>query len=139
MLRVFAIIYAPPGKFPHWGKQPLVIWTAIETNVAIICSCLPTLRIPATRLLRKIRVGKRLRSNLSSWSSKSKASDCGSTDSGEKESDKDTNITVRTDIMSYSSDESGLKSEHDEKRPNTLTYFIASSSPKQQSDLIDHV
>ena len=54
-LRVVAIALAPDGEFKSWGDQPLALWTSIETNVAIICSCLPTLRPLITGLWLKLR------------------------------------------------------------------------------------
>ena len=62
-----AIALAPDGEFRSWGDQPLALWTSIETNVAIICSCLPTLRTLVTRLWPTIkrRASTRLGSQFS--------------------------------------------------------------------------
>ena len=69
-LRVVAIALAPDGEFKSWGDQPLALWTSIETNVAIICSCLPTLRPLVTGLCLKLRRMTGTQLGLHSLSSK---------------------------------------------------------------------
>lgn len=130
MLRILAIIYAPEGRYPNWGEQPLVIWTAIETNVAIICSCLPTLRTLATRLWKKIHTSKQIRSTFSYLSSKGKRSSGSSSSisdsSNSKEDEKDPGIIVcDTEIsVDCGDDSSKLK---DEKRPCTIVHSLTGS------------
>lgn len=54
VLRLFAIIN---GGFNHnkiWAGRSATMWSAIEANMAIICSCLPTLRPLATRFWVKL-------------------------------------------------------------------------------------
>jgi hypothetical protein len=36
---------------PTWGPIPATVWSVIEANAGIICSCLPMLRHPFLRLL----------------------------------------------------------------------------------------
>lgn len=132
MLRVLAIIYAPEGRYPTWGEQPLVIWTAIETNVAIICSCLPTLRTLATRLWKKVHTSKQIRSTFSYLSSKGKRSSGSSgsstsNSSSNKEDEKDPGIIIcDTEISVDSGDDSS--EVKDEKRPCTIVHSLSGSS-----------
>ena len=56
------MVYAPIMYYPSWAGQPIALWTSIEANLALICSCLPTLRPFAVRLFKKVHG-----STISKW------------------------------------------------------------------------
>lgn len=87
-LRVVAIALAPDGQFKSWGDQPLALWTSIETNVAIMCSCLPTLRPLATSLWLKLKRKRGTQLSLYSFSGKD--------EENQTERTQDKNIFVTT-------------------------------------------
>ena len=54
-----------------WGGRSIAIWTAIEMNVAIICACLPPLRLLIVRLfLSRTRLSKSAERSRTFFSSK---------------------------------------------------------------------
>lgn len=57
------MVYAPLMYYPSWAGQPIALWTSIEANLALICSCLPTLRPFGVRLFKKLHG-----STASKWS-----------------------------------------------------------------------
>lgn len=52
ILRLPSLYHLMESKDTTWENPMAVIWSTIEINVAIICSCLPTLRCLFPRLLR---------------------------------------------------------------------------------------
>ena len=69
MLRLAAALHATNELDGHWGGISLGQWANIETNVAIICCCLPTLRPLAKRLSPYVTLGKGRK-----WFTRSKSS-----------------------------------------------------------------
>ena len=55
LLRLLALIFAPAQYYPSWAGQPIAVWSAIEANLALICSCLPTLRPFAAKVWRSVK------------------------------------------------------------------------------------
>ena len=65
ILRLAALIYAPPLYYAPWAGLPIAVWTGVEVNLALTCSCLPPLRPLFTRLWRKMNLHN---NSLKNWS-----------------------------------------------------------------------
>ena len=66
------MVYAPLMYYPSWAGQPIALWTSIEANLALICSCLPTLRPFAVRLLKKLHGSTASKWSLTDFTGKGK-------------------------------------------------------------------
>lgn len=49
IIRLQSLVAISTSKDPTYDNAPAAIWSAIETNVSIICSCLPLMRPLFTR------------------------------------------------------------------------------------------
>ncbi|KAK3614611.1 hypothetical protein LTR56_027141 [Elasticomyces elasticus] len=54
IMRIIAVIHDDKGKDITWDFVPRNIWSLVETNVGIICACLPVLKTPILRGLSAI-------------------------------------------------------------------------------------
>ena len=52
-MRIIYLAQSAASTEPTWGSVSASIWAELEGGVGIICACLPTLRAPAVRVLRK--------------------------------------------------------------------------------------
>ena len=59
--------------YPSWAGQPISLWTSIEANLAMICSCLPLLRPILVRFFRKMDLYGKGDRGLAYFSSKLKS------------------------------------------------------------------
>ncbi|KAK4561491.1 hypothetical protein LTR86_004809 [Recurvomyces mirabilis] len=48
-MRIIAVIKNDKGKDTTWDFVPRNIWSIVETNIGIICACLPVLKTPILR------------------------------------------------------------------------------------------
>ena len=111
ILRLAALIYVPPIYYATWAGHPIAVWTGIEVNLALICSCLPPLRPLAARLWKKFEAQNRSFVSwgfgyLSSMSSRSKSSKSG-------DSEKSIPNTMTTTTTITITKESGADVEAD--------------------------
>ncbi|KAK5108107.1 hypothetical protein LTR62_008761 [Meristemomyces frigidus] len=59
VLRIIAVLKDDKGKDTTWDFIPRNIWSFVETNVGIICACLPVLKTPIFRGLSFVLGTKR--------------------------------------------------------------------------------
>ncbi|KAK4555641.1 hypothetical protein LTR86_007394 [Recurvomyces mirabilis] len=53
IMRIINLAESAASTEPTWGSVSAFIWAELEGGVGIICACLPTLRAPAARVLRR--------------------------------------------------------------------------------------
>jgi hypothetical protein len=53
-LRMGSLIHFAKSDNPTWDSWTTAYWSIIEVNVAMICSCLPTLRLILVRIFPRI-------------------------------------------------------------------------------------
>ncbi|KYK61997.1 hypothetical protein DCS_03142 [Drechmeria coniospora] len=59
ILRLHSLIYFATSDNPTWDLWTPAVWSVIEVNVGMICTCLPALRLMLVRLFPKIFDGSR--------------------------------------------------------------------------------
>jgi hypothetical protein len=57
IMRLRSLIYFANSSNPTWDQFELANWSTIEVNVAMICSCLPSLRLLLVRLFPRLGSG----------------------------------------------------------------------------------
>lgn len=63
-LRLKSLIYFANSINPTWDEWEIVLWSTIEINVGLMCTCLPTLRLILVRMWPRV-FGSSFRSAVS--------------------------------------------------------------------------
>ena len=50
ILRMQSLVYFAKSSNPTWDQWPIALWSTIEINVGVICTCLPSIRLILVRL-----------------------------------------------------------------------------------------
>ncbi|KAK2594959.1 hypothetical protein QQS21_007317 [Conoideocrella luteorostrata] len=53
-LRMQSLVHFANSDNPTWDQTIVCVWATIETNVSIICTCLPTMRLIVLRIFPKV-------------------------------------------------------------------------------------
>lgn len=55
ILRLHSLVYLAASDNPTWDQWTTALWSVIEVNIGIICTCLPTLRLLLLRIFPGLR------------------------------------------------------------------------------------
>lgn len=55
IIRLQSLVHFGSTRNPTWDQINIIIWSNIEINVAMICICMPTMRVVLARLFPHVR------------------------------------------------------------------------------------
>lgn len=55
IIRLQSLVHFASTRNPTWDQTKIITWSCTETNVAIICICMPTMRVMFTRLFPHVK------------------------------------------------------------------------------------
>lgn len=61
IIRLQALVTFAKSSDPTWDNFPVSLWSTVEINVGIMCTCMPTLRLLLTRVFPVLSGGTRSR------------------------------------------------------------------------------
>ncbi len=59
IVRLQALVEFAKSNNPTWDNFPVSLWSTIEINVGIMCTCMPTLRLMLVRVFPALSAGSR--------------------------------------------------------------------------------
>lgn len=57
IIRLHALVTFVTSHNPTWDNFPVSLWSTVEINVGILCTCMPTLRLLLIRLFPRMGAG----------------------------------------------------------------------------------